>query len=426
MRIPAKRVGAPGAVAALAVAAAVIAGCGDGSTPQQPATATTAPAAVTTAAPATTTASETAAADTGAGSASLEASAEADLGDIGAGTLWREVFDTFTASEQSCVREAMSDAMLETLLGAGVLPEDSEDAELPVAAMFACLRPETSDAIWASVVITGMAQEANLELGSDERSCMREQLAGLLSGEDLAALITQDDSEMSDDELAMALRTTVVLFGCVPDFFVQTILSEAGIDPEDLSDDEVSCLRELATDLDDLNWLEISAASVSEEIYGLLFETMAAVLECLPEPLASSLWGFDTADDGFLDVVDDHADRLEDATPIAVDEAAAAAMDHIGDVDFFSFEAYQGEAYQIDVAPNGSWDSTVALYDGQGSLLEFNDDHGDSLASRIVWTAPASASYQVAVASWRETGTYTLTVARRSLTEPEPEPEPEP
>ena len=430
MRISAKGVGVRRVVAALAVAAVVIAGCGGGSTPQPraaaPATTTaTDTAATTTATPATTTTTDTAAADTGAGSASLEPlPAEADVGDIGAGTLWPEVFDTFTASEQSCVREAMSDAMLETLLGARVLPEDSDDVELPVAAMFACLRPETSDAIWTSIVITGMAQEENLELGSAERSCMREQLAGLLSGEDLAALITQDDSEMSDDELAMALRTTAVLFECVPDYFIQTILSEAGIDPESLSEDEISCLRELATDLDDLNWLEISAASVSDEIYGLLFETMAAVLECLPEPLASSLWGFDTDNDEVLDVADDHADRLEDATPIAVGDAVAAAMDYTGDVDWFSFEAHQGDAYQIDVAPSGYWDSTVTLHDGQGSVLEFNDDHGGSLASRIVWTAPASASYRVAVDAWGGyTGTYTLTVTRRSQTGPEPEPE---
>ncbi|MCY4665855.1 MAG: hypothetical protein OXC00_14450 [Acidimicrobiaceae bacterium] len=312
------RIGVRGVVAVVAVAAAVIAGCSDGSTPPPRAAAsattstidtasTTAVASATTsttdtaaapaAAPATTTASETAAADTGAGSASLEPlRAEADVGDIGAGTLWREVFGTFTASEQSCVGEAMSDARLETLLQGRVL-EGSEVAELPVAAMFACLRPETSDAIWASVVITAMAREEleDLELGSTERSCMRELLAGLVSGEDLAALITQDDSEMSDDELAMALRTTAVLFQCVPDYFIQTTLSEAGVDPDELDElsaDEASCLRELATGLDDLNWLEISAASVSEENYGLLFETIertglavrATVLfECVPD-----------------------------------------------------------------------------------------------------------------------------------------------
>ena len=81
MRIPAKRVSTRGAVAALAVAASVIAGCSGSS-------------------------------------GSPEGSVEADLVDIEADTLWQEVFDTFSASEQSCIREAMSDPMLETLLEA--------------------------------------------------------------------------------------------------------------------------------------------------------------------------------------------------------------------------------------------------------------------------------------------------------------------
>ena len=314
MKIPAKRVSTRGAVAALAVAASVIAGCGDGSTPQQPATTTTtapaatttaisagvppdnatttAPAATTTAAPATTTTTETAAADTGTGSASLEGSVETDLGDIGADTLWRDVFDVLTAQEQSCIRESISDDMLEALLEARV---QSEGTELPVAAMFACLRPETSDAIWISALITGMAQEENLELGRDERSCMREQLASLLSSEDLAGLaaqVTQDGSVVTADDVKALLTAAVVLFECVPDSFIREILSEADIDPDELSEDETSCLRELAADLDDMDWPEILAASGSEENYDLLLETIeltgmttrATVLfECVPD-----------------------------------------------------------------------------------------------------------------------------------------------
>ena len=60
--------------------------------------------------------------------------------------------------------------------------------------------------------------------------------------------------------------------------------------------------------------VKFAAASVSEENYGLLFqtffETMLAVPECLPERLLDSLWGFDTADDDVLDVVDDHGESL--------------------------------------------------------------------------------------------------------------------
>ncbi len=138
------------------------------------------------------------------------------------------------------------------------------------------------------------------------------------------------------------------------------------------------------------------------------------LLQCLPDLILDALSAF-AGDDAFPD---DHADRLEDATPVGVGEAVAATMDYPGDIDFFLFDAERGEAYQIDVAPDDFWDSTATLYDGKGSLLEFNDDHGDSLASRIVWTAPASESVYVAAASWWETGTYTLTVTRQPSTGP--------
>ena len=356
MRVHAKPVGALGA-AALAVAITVIAGCGDGSTPQQPATTTTtapaattttasaaetaatttaAPTTTTTAAPATTTTTETAAADTGAGSALLEAPVEADLGDIGVDTLWREVFDVLTASEQSCVREAVG-AALETLLQARVL---SENAELPEAEVFACLRPETSDAIWISALITGIAQEENVELRSAERSCMREQLAGLLSGEglaDLAALITQDGSVTSNDDLKTLLTATVVLFECVPDFFIREILSEAGIDPDELNEDETSCLRELAADLDDLDWPEISAVSNSEENY----RSLVGTIESTGVAAGATVW-FECIPDFFLQMILSGASI--DRDELSEDEASCLRelLTDLGELDWPEISAASG------------------------------------------------------------------------------------
>lgn len=90
-------------------------------------------------------------------------------------------------------------------------------------------------------------------------------------------------------ELTGVATRATLLFECVPDFFIQMILSGAGIDPDELSEDETACLRELVTDLDGLDWPEISAASGSEENYGspweTFFEMVAAVPECLPERL---------------------------------------------------------------------------------------------------------------------------------------------
>ena len=56
-------------------------------------------------------------------------------------------------------------------------------------------------------------------------------------------------------------------------------------------------------------------------------------------------------------------------------------------------------------------DSLLALFDLDGSELAYNDDHGDSFASRIVWEAPGSSNYYVEVGGYG-TGSYTLTVTQ--------------
>lgn len=196
----------------------------------------------------------------------------------------------------------------------------TEDAQLPVDAVFACLRPETADAIWISALISGMENEANRELSSTERSCLRERLASTRSGADIAASIAQDDAVVAGEGLA---TTTATIVACVPDLFIETLLSGFEIDLDDLSEDEASCLRGFAADVD---WHEILAPNDSVEIFGRTMETMAASLtECLPE-LWDSMWNSDSVDDNFSDMADDHADRPEEATPIAVGEAVAAQL----------------------------------------------------------------------------------------------------
>ena len=117
------------------------------------------------------------------------------------------------------------------------------------------------------------------------------------------------------------------------------------------------------------------------------------------------------------DVIDDHGNSEGDATAIRVGADVRGAMDYDGDIDFFRFQAEQGQSYQIDVALGTLHDSIVDLYDSDGSFLDTNDDYGDTLASRLYWNAPSSGERYVAVEGFG-IGTYTLTVSlvRRSLT----------
>ena len=112
------------------------------------------------------------------------------------------------------------------------------------------------------------------------------------------------------------------------------------------------------------------------------------------------------------DIADDHPDSTAAATPVELGVAAHGAIDYEGDRDYFTFEAEQGEFYQLDVTLGTLEDSVLDLYDTEGIWLDANDDFAESTASRLIWQAPSTGTYYVQVASFRTgTGTYTLTVA---------------
>ena len=116
------------------------------------------------------------------------------------------------------------------------------------------------------------------------------------------------------------------------------------------------------------------------------------------------------------DITDDHADAVEEATAVTVGEAVQGALDHTADIDVFVFQAEEGVFYQIDVALGTLSDSVVVLYDADEQELAYNDDHGDSLASRIIWEATSSGEYYAAVEGYG-TGSYTLTVTVSDITD---------
>ena len=110
------------------------------------------------------------------------------------------------------------------------------------------------------------------------------------------------------------------------------------------------------------------------------------------------------------DVPDDHGNDIDDATVAAVGADVEGALDYDDDIDYFRFQAEQGESYQIDVALGTLDDSIVDLYDADGSFLDSNDDYGDTSASRLYLEAPSSGERYVLVGGYG-TGTYTLTVS---------------
>ena len=122
-------------------------------------------------------------------------------------------------------------------------------------------------------------------------------------------------------------------------------------------------------------------------------------------------------------------DSFDDATSVKIGEAVQGGLDNNGEQDIFAFEAERGVTYQIDVELGTLSDSWLALYDsddaGHTSPLASNDDHSDTLASRIVWRAPSSGEYYVLVESYGlGTGSYTLTITQPEAEAATPAPAP--
>ena len=143
------------------------------------------------------------------------------------------------------------------------------------------------------------------------------------------------------------------------------------------------------------NFLLIAVASA------VLEESLSEVAARLPEDVRQQMIEAGCIDpedvpDDHEDVPDDHGNDIDDATAIRVGADVRGAVDYDGDIDFFRFQAEQGQSYQIDVALGTLDDSIVELYDGDGSFLDTNDDYGDTLASRLYWNAPSSGERYVA------------------------------
>ena len=114
------------------------------------------------------------------------------------------------------------------------------------------------------------------------------------------------------------------------------------------------------------------------------------------------------------DSSDDHGDQASAATDVRVQESIDGELDYMWDFDYFRFSAQKDQKYSITVNHDTLRANSVGLYGPDGMIGENKSWISREVLSggpRIVWVAPTSEEYYVAVHNFGgETGKYTLTI----------------
>lgn len=102
-------------------------------------------------------------------------------------------------------------------------------------------------------------------------------------------------------------------------------------------------------------------------------------------------------------------DSIVQSNLVIPDVTILGAFDVNGDADYFSFDAKAQDRVRIEtraqrLSPASSADTTLTLFDGNGVRLAENDDHGNSLDSRLEFTIPTTGRYVFRVGESRNKG----------------------
>jgi len=101
--------------------------------------------------------------------------------------------------------------------------------------------------------------------------------------------------------------------------------------------------------------------------------------------------------ESFVDDAPSGAIRIDNDTPFY------GEIDPVGDVDYYSFFAYNGVTYSLQTS--GSTDTFMELYSTDGvTLLAENDDEGEGYNAYIEWRCPQSDIYYIKVRHFRLDG----------------------
>ena len=122
------------------------------------------------------------------------------------------------------------------------------------------------------------------------------------------------------------------------------------------------------------------------------------------------------------DAADDYRSDTSTTGVVMVGGSVTGEIERLRDRDWFAVDLVEGRLYWIDLKGRSTGDGTLrapylrGVYDDNGVGLGTRNDHGVGLNSRVVFTAPADATYYLAAGALAagafldRRGTYTLSV----------------
>lgn len=182
--------------------------------------------------------------------------------DVSISTTWRDLFDQFEGSEQSCIRDGFSEEELETILERQVLSEEESSGWQET--FIDCVDPATAKAVWLGNMLASM--EGLTEGGED---CIRE----LIAGADVKAVIAGEQPDASPEEVAV----TGVFYGGLFTCGLLGMVDQVG----DLEGDE-ACLADVLTTVDPAVIYTGSRDDASPRDVAKFETFMLSMFQCVP------------------------------------------------------------------------------------------------------------------------------------------------
>ena len=123
---------------------------------------------------------------------------------------------------------------------------------------------------------------------------------------------------------------------------------------------------------------------------------------------------------------DDHGATPDGSGSIAIESSIEGDLEAVGDLDWFKVELEADKSYSFDLVGITLDDPFLILRDANGSMITSDDDSGEGMGSRIIFSPESSGIFYLEASAYADqfTGKYSISAYENTI-KPEPEPEPE-